>query len=125
MMNKLDTINCPEITAAHSTGGAAAAEDDQNGLFVASLYDTTRHNSPLAAAADTTRDPDVMSASLCEEGMCPARPSELIATTCLSFRFFSLFVLLRETERLWENWLITKTAFPSPQCDMSCVHLVG
>ena len=26
----------------------------------------------------------------------------------------AVFVLLRETERLWENWLITKTAFPSP-----------
>ena len=24
--------------------------------------------------------------------------------------------LFRETERLWENWLITKTTFPSPRC---------
>ena len=31
-----------------------------------------------------------------------------------------LWVLFRETERLWENWLITKTAFPSPRCDMPC-----
>ena len=34
-------------------------------------------------------------------------------------------VLFRETERLWENWLIAKTAFPSPRCDMSCARLVG
>ena len=37
----------------------------------------------------------------------------------------SPFVLFRETESLWENWLIAKTAFPSPRCNMSCVHLVG
>ena len=36
-----------------------------------------------------------------------------------------MFVLLRETERLWENWLITKTEFPSPRCDMSCSCPVG
>ena len=34
-------------------------------------------------------------------------------STCVSFRFFVVFVSLRETERLWENWLVTaKTAFP-------------
>ena len=27
----------------------------------------------------------------------------------MSFRFFPVFVLLRETERLWENWLVAKT----------------
>ena len=40
-------------------------------------------------------------------------------------RVLRCVVLFRETERLWENWLITKTAFPSPRCDMSCVPLVG
>ena len=35
-------------------------------------------------------------------------------------------LLLRETGRLWENWLITKTAFPSPPwCDVSCWCPVG
>ena len=34
-------------------------------------------------------------------------------------------VLFRETERLWENWLVAKTTFPSPQCNMSCARLVG
>ena len=33
--------------------------------------------------------------------------------------------LFRKTERLWENWLIAKTTFPSPRCHMSCSHLVG
>ena len=46
-------------------------------------------------------------------------------STCVSFRFFAVFVLFRETERLWETWIITKTAFPSPRCNMSCTHLVG
>ena len=49
---------------------------------------------------------------------------EQACSTCMSFRFFILIVLLRETGRLWENWLITQTAFPSPQCDMSCARLV-
>ena len=38
-------------------------------------------------------------------------------------RVLCLIVLFRATERLWENWHITKTAFPSPQCKMSCVGL--
>ena len=50
---------------------------------------------------------------------------EQACSTCVSFGFFTMFVLFRETERLWENWLITKTAFHSPRCDMSCAHLVG
>ena len=39
-------------------------------------------------------------------------------------RVLCCVVLFRDTERLWENWLITKTAFPSPRCDMSCARLV-
>ena len=50
---------------------------------------------------------------------------EQACSTCVSFGFFATFVLFRETERLWENWLITKIAFPSPRCDMSHVRLVG
>ena len=33
----------------------------------------------------------------------------MACSTCVSFSFFAVFVLFRETERLWENWLITKT----------------
>ena len=51
---------------------------------------------------------------LLQQGLKPGTPSEQACSTCVSFRFFALFVLFRETERLWENWLITKTAFPSP-----------
>ena len=39
---------------------------------------------------------------------------EQACSTCMSFRFFAVFVLFRETRRLWENWLIAKAAFPSP-----------
>ena len=38
---------------------------------------------------------------------------EQVCSTCMSFGFFAIFVLFRETERLWENWLVAKTAFPS------------
>ena len=31
-------------------------------------------------------------------------------------RVLRCVVLFRETERVWENWLITKTTFPSPRC---------
>ena len=34
-------------------------------------------------------------------------------------------LLLRETGRLWENWLVDKITFPSPQCDLPCTRLVG
>ena len=52
--------------------------------------------------------------------ICPQLPSEEQAcSTCLSFRFFAVFLLLRETGRLWENWLNAKTTFP-PLNDMSC-----
>ena len=50
---------------------------------------------------------------------------EQACSTCVSFGFFAERYDWRETERLWENWLITKTAFPSPRCDMSCARLVG
>ena len=48
---------------------------------------------------------------------------ELRVLRC-ELRVLRCAVLFRETERLWENWLITKTAFPSPGCDMSCARLV-
>ena len=52
---------------------------------------------------------------------CSSRPlEEQVCSTCVSFGFFAEWFDWRETERLWENWLITKTAFPSPRCDMSC-----
>ena len=50
---------------------------------------------------------------------------EQACSTCVSFRFFAEQQSERETERLWENWLIAKTAFPSPRCDMSCGRPVG
>ena len=53
------------------------------------------------------------------------RVLEQVCSTCVSFRFFAAFVLLRETERLWEIWLIAKTAFPSPRWDICCAGLVG
>ena len=53
------------------------------------------------------------------------RFKEQACSTCVSFGFFAEQQLERETERLWENWLVTKTAFPSPRCDMSCARLVG
>ena len=38
---------------------------------------------------------------------------EQACSTRVSFRFFAVFVLFeREAGRLWENWLVTKTAFP-------------
>ena len=52
-------------------------------------------------------------------------PGEQACSTCVSFRFFAVFVLLRETGGLWENWLIAKTAFPSPRCDVPHAPLVG
>ena len=36
----------------------------------------------------------------------------------MSFRFFAVFVLFRETERLLENWLVVKTGFPP--LDVTC-----
>ena len=42
----------------------------------------------------------------------------------MGFQVLCRVHLFRETERLWENWLIAKTTFPSPQCDMSCARLV-
>ena len=36
-----------------------------------------------------------------------------VCSTCVSFRFFTVFVLLRETGSLWENWLVAKTVIPS------------
>ena len=60
------------------------------------------------------------------EAQCLDRANrEQACSTFVSFRVLHCVALFRETERLWENWLITKTAFPSPQCDMSCVCLVG
>ena len=50
---------------------------------------------------------------------------EQACSTCVSFGFFAERYDWRETERLWENWLITKTAFPSPRCDMFCARHVG
>ena len=48
---------------------------------------------------------------------------EQACSTCMSFRFFAAFMLLRETERLWQNWLNTMTAFPSLPRDVSCTCL--
>ena len=45
---------------------------------------------------------------------------EQACSTCMSSRFFAAFLLVREAGRLWENWLVTETAFPSPRCHMSC-----
>ena len=56
---------------------------------------------------------------------CDCHEREQACSTCVSFRFFAEQQLERETERLWENWLVTKSAFPSPRCDMSCARLVG
>ena len=52
--------------------------------------------------------------------MCSWQLVKQACSTCVSFRLFAMFVLFRETGRLWENWLITKSTFPSPHCDMSC-----
>ena len=53
---------------------------------------------------------------------------EQACSTCVSCRFFTVPMLLRERERerergrLWENRLITKTAFPP--LDVTCpVHM--
>ena len=46
----------------------------------------------------------------------------------LHLRELQVLCRVRVVERdrgLWENWLIAKTAFPSPRCDMSCARLVG
>ena len=46
----------------------------------------------------------------------------------LHLRELQVLRRVRVVERyrgLWENWVITKTAFPSSQCDVSCVRLVG
>ena len=48
------------------------------------------------------------------------RFKEQACSTCVSFGFFAEQQFERETERLWENWLVTETAFPSPRCHMSC-----
>ena len=51
---------------------------------------------------------------------------EQACSTCVSCRFFTVLMLLRERERetgrLWENRLITKTAFPS--LDVTCARAV-